>query len=102
MNNPCFNVLVYDFNSREFVSYNIMPYLINQYKETKKKPKTFEEFKEFVDKKSLYQFWSRCQYEIILTDWPNQQDEKKIDVYQQIKMNIDIITTILMNSVNNN
>lgn len=27
-----FNVIGYNFNSKEFVSYNIIPYLVSQYK----------------------------------------------------------------------
>ena len=42
-----------------------------------------------------YQFWSRCEYEIILIDWPCQQKHEKWDVYKQIMMNIDIVTDIL-------
>ena len=96
-----FNVINYDFNRQKFVAYNILPYLVNTYKEIKEKkykeiPKTFEEFKRFVKKESMYQFWGRCEYEIILVDWPCQKHEEKWDVYNQIMMNLDIITDIVM------
>ena len=44
-----YNVIVEDYNKKEFVSYNVMTYLMRCYDETRKKdkPKTFEEFKEF-------------------------------------------------------
>jgi hypothetical protein len=42
-------------------------------------------------------FWSRCEWEIILMDWPCQRHEEKWDVHRQISMNIDIIVDILMN-----
>lgn len=120
----------------EFGPYDIMPYLINEYKDTKKTkrkktPETFEEFKEFVNNVSMYQYWSRCEYEILLGRWPfgtyqmREQMEKflatnpnlddystyndflniisrdmeKIDVYWQIKMNLDVITRLLMDNV---
>ena len=54
---------------------------------------------QFVKDESMYQFWSRCEYEIILVDWPCQQISKKIDVHQQIMMNIDIVTNLLMEIV---
>lgn len=95
-----FNVIVWDINSKKFVLYNVIPYLANKYKETKTKPKTFEEFKVFIDKESKYQWWSRCEYEIVLQSWPKGDIENKIDVYLQVKMNIDVITKLLMDEVN--
>lgn len=94
-----FNVIVEEINSRKFVPYDVIPYLNRCYQEKKDKPKTFEEFKTFIEKESMYQWWSRCEYEIILKDWPNGGIEKKIDVHQQVMMNIDIITEILMEEV---
>lgn len=123
-----FNVINYDFNARKFVPYDVIPYLVNTYndrveryheinlKASKSKnqkefnkykdvleywkiPKTFEEFKEFVKKESQYQFWSRCEYEIILIDWPCQKDEEKWDVYDQIMMNLDTVTKLVMESI---
>lgn len=91
-----FNVINYDINKQKFEAYNVMPYLIECYKKEKKKPKTFEEFKQFVKEESMYQFWSRCEYETVLVDWPCQKHEEKWDVYDQILMNLDIITDIVM------
>ena len=96
-----FNVINYDINRQKFISYNILPYLVNTYEEIKKDkyrktPETFEEFKHFVEKESMYQFWSRCEYEIILKDWPCQKVEEKWDVYDQIMMNLDVIAGIVM------
>ena len=86
------------------IPYDIIPYFVNTYKELKEKdykkvPETFEEFKKFVKDEGMYQFWARCQYEVILVDWPCQQVEKKIDVWDQIEMNLDIITEILMKEI---
>ena len=94
-----FNVIIYDINSEEFKPYDIMSYLVREYKESKDKPQTFSEFKEFVDRKSKYMFWARCEYEIVLEDWPTSKVQKKIDIYWQIKMNLDAITRLLMNEV---
>lgn len=91
-----FNVINYDFNSKQFCSYNIIPYLVRCYEETDEKPTTVEEFKEFIEHKSMYQWWSRCEYEIILLDWPCQKTYKKIDIHWQVMMNINIIVKLLM------
>ena len=121
-----FNVIIHDINSKTFKSYNIIPYLLSCYKESKCKPKTFDEFKEFIKHQSMYQWWSRCEYEIILGPWPyttspsERYDKKgeddvgawkehwkkhlneceKIDVYYQIMMNIDVITKLFIEIIN--
>ena len=95
-----FNVIIEDVNRREFIPYNVIPYLVRQYKEAKNKPTTFEEFKSFIEKESTYQGGSRCEYEIILKEWPTGKKEEKIDVHWQVMMNIDVITKLLMDEIN--
>ena len=96
-----FNVINFDFNSNEFESSAVMPYLVGCYKIEKKdkRPVTFDEFKKFVESNSMYMYWSRCEYEVILLDWPNQKTNKKIDIHWQIMNNIDLVTNILMENV---
>ena len=106
-----FNVIVHDFNNNEFVPYNVIPYFVDAYKERIEKheeqpnsdywkiPKTFEEFKDFIKSESQYQFWARCEYEIILVDWPCQKKEEKIDVHRQIMMNLGIVTQLVIESI---
>ena len=119
-----FNVIVYNINSKEFKSYNIIPYLVSRYNKKEKKPKTFDEFKEFIKNESMYQWWSRCEYEIILSPWPytlspserakeennveawkehwkkHLNECEKIDVHYQVMMNIYVITNLVMDSIN--
>ena len=94
-----FNVIIFNPNSNKFEPCDVMPYFIHEYKAADTKPKTVKEFTEFVKSKSLYQFWSRCEYEIVLHDWPCDKTEKKIDVYEQIEMNLDIVVSILMENI---
>ena len=122
-----FNVITYNINSKEFESYNIIPHLLDCYNKKKNKPKTFDEFKEFIKGESMYQWWSRCEYEIILSPWPyttspsERYDKKgendieawkehwkkhlkeceKIDVHDQVMMNLDVITQIFIECVKN-
>ena len=103
-----FNVINWDPNRKVFEPYNIIPYFVDAYKERlenyKKYPdnpywkpaKTFKEFRQFVISEGHYQFWGRCEYEIILSDWPCQKTEKKIDIWEQIEMNLDLVTEIVM------
>lgn len=98
-----FYVIVEDVNKNEFVKYDVMKYLVNEYNETKKnqRPITRAEFTEFVENKSRYMYWSRCEYEIILKPWiGNRTKERKIDVHWQIMNNIDNVVDILMYNVN--
>ena len=89
-----YKVISWDFNHDDIEYYDIMPFLIDSYKKIKKnKPKTFDEIKEFIINESRYRFWSRCEYEVIITGWPKQKREVKIDIFNQIMENIDIITT---------
>lgn len=119
-----FNVINYDFNSKKVVSYNIIPYLLSRYEKEKNKPKTFDELKEYIKNWSMYQWWARCEYEIIVSPWPytlspserakeennveawkehwnkHLKECEKIDIHYQVMMNLDIITKIFMEIVN--
>lgn len=96
-----FYVISESINEQTFAPYDVMPYLVGCYKETKKdkRPVTFEEFKKFVESKSMYMYWSRCQYEVILHSWPCGNVKQKIDVHWQLMMNINLVTEILMRNV---
>lgn len=97
-----YNVLIQDFNSRKFVPYDIFPYLHRQYNKREQKPLTLQEYKDFILSEARYQWWARCEYEIIVSGWLNITNSKKIDVYDQIELNIDAITTLFMEYVDIN
>lgn len=102
-----YNVICWDFNRDNIEYYDVMPYLINTYREDSKRKtpvflknrETREGYKEFILAASRYQFWSRTQYEVILTGWPKQKNELKIDVFDQISMNIEAITDVFLDSI---
>lgn len=95
-----FNVILYDPNKNKFVQYDVIPYFVNCYKSQKKnKPVTYEEMKTFITSRSMYQFWARCQYEVILLDWPCGKNTHKLDVHEQVMNNIDLVTTIVINNL---
>lgn len=98
MTKKSFYVLSWEFNSDDLVEFDVLPYFRDCYKSLNKnkRPSTAEDWKEFVKKNGMYMFWARCEYEIIVTGWPKQKNEIKVDVWQQIKMNIDLIVKILM------
>lgn len=112
-----FNVLRWDFNGDRLVHYDVLPYLRRCLEARKKRsktkryqkyaekdpkikralgmPGTWEELKEVVKVESQYQFWGRSEYEMILTGWPPGKNDYKLDVHEQIMMNIDTVTDIL-------
>ena len=94
-----YNVIIYNFNLQKMELYNILPHFERCYRELRAKPKSFEEFKEFILSEARYYFWSRCEFEIILSDWPNKAIAEKWSIYDQIKMNIDCITKLFMEYV---
>ena len=96
-----FNVLIWNFNTQTIEEYNVIPYFVREWKEEKDKSKfkSFDDIKEFVRSKSLYQFWSRCEYEIIVKGWPVTKREIKLDVHEQIMMNLDLVTQVFINTI---
>ncbi len=121
-----FFVLNWDFNSDRIYEYDVLPYLRNCIEERKEKakraekskrmqkmkdeypedfekyyafPADFERFRRFVDAAARYQFWGRCEYEMICHGWPAGKNDYKIDIYEQIKMNLSIIAEILWEEI---
>lgn len=86
-------VYYYDINHGNIVTYNIFDHgrfgedfnkLISDYNITK------EEFANKLDIMLRYYFWSKGQWETFLKPWfGDSKVEKKIDVYDQIKLNWD-------------
>lgn len=97
-----FNVIRQNINQETFEPYNVIPYFVREYNKLEVKPKTYNEFYKFIKNISMYMFWSRCEYEIIIAGWPNIDTAEKWDIHRQIMMNIDIIIEILMDYGKNN
>lgn len=101
---PPYKVLLWNINLSKVEFYDIMPQLVYVWEETKRFkskaklakdreiPKTFEEIKKFILQASSWRFRNRCEYEVIIVDWPNKKHEEKIDAFKQIEANIDVIT----------
>ena len=116
-----FNVLIWDFNSDKLEHYDVLPYFRDEYADRKKKakgkriqkiikensdmrkyyavPSTFDELKEFVKGESQYMFWARCEWEMIIHGWPMRENDYKIDVHEQVMMNLDTIAEILWEEI---
>lgn len=99
-----FNILLCSPNTGEPMFFNIFDNIVVRediVKCLKKKP-TREELKETLDKVCQYQFWSRYQYEIEVREYMSKKDAKRVDGYEQVKANIDVIVDYLMTFVEKN
>ena len=90
-------VFVEDINKKQIKVYNIFEHkdfmedcddawedYINEHRD-------FSKFKKDIESNLMYYFWSKCEWEIVLSDFPPSDSfqKKKIDVYQQVKINWD-------------
>ena len=100
-----FNVMQFDFNRSKLDFYDVLPYFRREYNECQKdkRPKTREEWVEFVNRKGRYQFWSNAVYEFQISSWPPYRDiekfmkeHEKVDAWQQIEANLDVVVDLLM------
>lgn len=92
-----FNVIVHGYNCKGVKAHDIMPYLMNCYKETKKSkrawkrtPVTFEEFKQFVTDESRYMYWARCEWECLIGHWPFGSMDMIEKLHNYISTNPDV------------
>lgn len=99
-----FNVIYWDFNKESPSPYDVLPYFRNEYERTKKpeRPVTMEQWKEFIIRKGRYMYWARAEYEVIILQWPPTDKSYKLDIWQQIEANLDLITEILMQEYESN
>jgi hypothetical protein len=96
MTSNIFNVLIYNYSTRKVEPYDVIDYFVTAYNRLEEKP---EDFEKWVKNESLYQFWSRCQYELVVDSFPSSK-QVKIDVHYQIMLNFDLICGVLKKELN--
>ena len=104
------NVYMEDFNGRCIKEYNIFNHssfhndLVKALKPYQKiynnvttslkdiNGKEYEKLKESIRCCLMYNFWCKCEYEIILSDFPPHDnfEDKKVDIYSQVMLNFDV------------
>ena len=90
-------VFIEDINRKRIKVYNIFEHkdfvedCDGAWENYKNEHHDFSKFKEDIDSILMYYFWCKCEWEIILSNFPPSDSfqKKKIDVYQQVKMNWD-------------
>lgn len=106
---PQFFAYYKDFNTGEMRQVDVLEVVFEELLTTKGKVKKQirdkivdrEQLYHLVKTNLMYHYWSRCEWEFIITDWPYRGDsiEKnrpvKVDVYDQIKPNLNLIVDLV-------
>lgn len=131
MKKLCWNVLVENWNEKKIENYNIFNhygFCASLLKAKKMYKNDFEKFSKEVKGWLMYYYWSKSEWEVIVTTWPahittEQLDEliaekekvgenkryryttdlclsKKIDVFDQINQNWDVFINYLYSNMN--
>ncbi len=64
-----------------------------------KESENISEFKNRVCREIKYYFWAKCEFEIILSSWPNASYDVKVDISDQLLMNIDRFADYVWNTI---
>ena len=86
------NVVYFNQNKKDFEIYNVLSsYFVDEIKKRTKKIEDKNDFAEEVKIMCMGYFWSKFEWEIILKEWTagDNPKQKKIDVYDQLKLNWD-------------
>ena len=90
-------VFVEDINKKRIKVYNIFEHkdfmedCDDAWKDYKNEHHDFSKFQKDIDSVLMYYFWCKCEWEMVLSNFPPSDSfqKKKIDVYQQVKINWD-------------
>lgn len=88
------NVYIENFNLRKIEPYNVFRHsgFCNSVRMAAKK--CSEDREAFINElrhELMYYFWSKCEWELILTSWPPAErfNDEKVSVYDQVWLNWD-------------
>lgn len=87
---PSYNVWIWDFNHDALEPYDVVPRFVNSlktYYKPKDRPKTKDALDNILLTEACYDFRAKCEYEMIIHGWPEQKNDRKVDVWQQLMLN---------------
>lgn len=95
-----------DSNSNQLTWFNILNQsLIEEIKQWKKSKleyfdiSTREKFTQRLKTYFMSRYWSKFEYEVVITNWGKDELNQKIDVFWQISPNLDTIVDIICNAM---
>lgn len=104
------NVYVDNFNARKIEVHNVFnnaSLMEDLAKDMKKvhvredRPDEKKWFLERLRRNLMYYYWSKCEWEIIITSWPPVKEgfkDEKVDVYDQILLNWPVFAEYVWNN----
>lgn len=84
------NVFYYNINHKQIETYNVFQHggFRADVQKYKQQCAAIEEFAEELRSSLLYYFWSKCEWEILISPWPSEPEHTiKVDVYTQVMQN---------------
>ena len=96
-------VLNHNFNKNKIELFNIFQSHNFLYGVVKALEKTnYEDFRNEINSWLMYSFWSKAEYEIVCGDlfFKTADDLEKIDIYYQVKQNVDILARYIITEYN--
>ena len=99
------NVLCHDTNSDDIINYNIFwdgssKEIADRIK--KNKITNYNDFKNSMKSMFMHDFWSRTEYEILVSGLFTKVGNIKIDVWRQIEMNFDRVLEYIIKEMDIN
>ena len=91
-NNLVWNVFHYNPNFKKIEFFNIFDHwkFREEIEKALKKSRTREELEKAVKSELMYAFWSKYEWEVLITTFPaNENETIKVDVYWQVINNFD-------------
>lgn len=94
-------VFKYDINAGKIVRYNIFSHggFMKEVNELRDKEIDKETFEKEVNSSLMYYFWAKSEYEVVISSWPNQDVDIKVDIYEQVKSNWNVFINYLWNEL---
>lgn len=91
MSKLCWNVFYHNFNQDEIQLVNIFDHggFSKEVNENLKKHKEKDSFADELRRSLMYYFWSKCEWETVISPWVRRSDRTaiKVDVYWQVMAN---------------
>lgn len=96
------NVFYHDINKQKITTLNIFNHwkFAEDVQKSLKKYKDKDEFAEELRQDLMYYFWSKSEYEILISAWCGGRDTKelKVDIYTQVMNNWNVFLDYVWNS----
>lgn len=93
------NVYRYNINAKKIEPMNIFRHsrFTDDVIKAMRTCETKETFAEEVRHSLAYYFWSKCEYEILISGLFDSEKEYKVDIYSQVMLNYDRFINYLWN-----